>query len=193
MIGLAESTGGVRLFQLKISLKYSRPSIWRRIVVPATFKLDRLHQVIQEIMPWTNSHLHQFVVGRTYYGRPDPDADMGFETLNEKHYTIADIAPGAKKKFIYEYDFGDSWEHEILVEKVLPPDASFKKVICLAGKNACPPDDCGGMGGYYNMLEIIADPKHPDHEHMKEWLGAEWDLARFDLGEANDALNRFKV
>ena len=65
--------------------------------------------------------------------------------------------------------------------------------LCLAGKNACPPDDCGGIPGYYHMLEIIADPKHPDHEHMKEWLGGEWDMARFDLDEANDALKRFKV
>lgn len=194
MIGLVESTGSVSLYQLKITLMYSDPAIWRRIVVPANFKLDRLHQVIQRVMPWTDSHLHQFIVGRTCYGRPDPEfADKGSETLNEKHYTIADIAPGAKKKFIYEYDFGDGWEHEIVVEKVLPPDAGFKRVICLAGENACPPDDCGGIGGYYEMLKIIADPKHPDHGHMKEWLGGERDLARFDLDETNDALKRFKA
>ena len=194
MIGLVESTGGVSLYQLKITLMYSDPAIWRRVVVPANFKLDRLHQVIQRVMPWTDSHLHQFIVGRTCYGRPDPEfADKGSETLNEKHYTIADIAPGAKKKFIYEYDFGDGWEHEIVVEKVLPPDAGFKRVICLAGENACPPDDCGGIGGYYEMLKIIADPKHPDHGHMKEWLGGERDVARFDLDETNDALKRFKA
>jgi len=194
MIGLVESTGSVSLYQLKITLIYSDPAIWRRVVVPANFKLDRLHQVIQRVMPWTDSHLHQFIVGRTCYGRPDPEfADKGSETLNEKHYTIADIAPGAKKKFIYEYDFGDGWEHEIVVEKVLPPDAGFKRVICLAGENACPPDDCGGIGGYYEMLKIIADPKHPDHGHMKEWLGGERDLARFDLDETNDALKRFKA
>jgi len=194
MIGLVESTGSVSLYQLKITLIYSDPAIWRRVVVPANFKLDRLHQVIQRVMPWTDSHLHQFIVRRTCYGRPDPEfADKGSETLNEKHYTIADIAPGAKKKFIYEYDFGDGWEHEIVVEKVLPPDAGFKRVICLAGENACPPDDCGGIGGYYEMLKIIADPKHPDHGHMKEWLGGERDLARFDLDETNDALKRFKA
>jgi hypothetical protein len=194
MIGLVESTGSVSLYQLKITLMYSDPAIWRRVVVPANFKLDRLHQFIQRVMPWTDSHLHQFIVGRTCYGRPDPEfADKGSETLNEKHYTIADIAPGAKKKFIYEYDFGDGWEHEIVVEKVLPPDAGFKRVICLAGENACPPDDCGGIGGYYEMLKIIADPKHPDHGHMKEWLGGERGLARFDLDETNDALKRFKA
>jgi hypothetical protein len=200
MIGLVEPAGGVPRYQLKITLKYSRPAIWRRIVVPANFKLDRLHDVIQRVMPWTNSHMHHFMVGApygrdcTFYGRPNPEfADMGSEELNEKSYTIANIAPDAKKKFIYEYDFGDGWEHQIVVEKVLPPDAGFKHVICLAGANACPPDDCGGIPGYYQMLEIIADPKHPDHEHMKEWLGGEWDLARFDLDEANATLKRFKV
>jgi hypothetical protein len=194
MIGLIEPTGGVPLYQLKITLAYSRPAIWRRVLVPANFTLDRLHQVIQRVMPWTDSHLHQFVVGDTCYGRPDPEfADMGKETLNEKRYTIVDIAPGAKMKFIYEYDFGDGWEHEIVVEKVLPPDAGFKKVICLAGANACPPDDCGGIPGYYEMLEIIANPKHPDHKHMKEWLGGEWDKTQFDLDEVNAAVKRFKV
>lgn len=194
MISLVEPTGGTPLYQLKITLKYSQPKIWRRIVVPSDLKLNRLHDVIQRVMPWTNSHLHQFIVGRVYYGRPDPEfADMGSETLNENRYTIADIAPGAKKKFIYEYDFGDGWEHEIVVEKVLPPDANFKKVVCLAGENACPPDDCGGIGGYYNMLEIIADPKHPDHEHWKEWLGGEWDMKQFDLLIANVGLKRFKI
>ena len=193
MIGLTENSGGTPLYQLKITLKYSQPKIWRRVVVPANLKLNRLHDVIQRVMPWTDSHLHQFVVGRVYYGQPDPDADMGFETLNEKRYTIADIAPGAKKKFIYEYDFGDGWEHEIVVEKVLPPDTNFKKIVCLAGENACPPDDCGGIGGYYQMLEIIADAKHPEHKHMKEWLGGEWDMNQFDLALANDALKRFKI
>lgn len=193
MISLVEPAAGTPLYQLKISLKYSQPKIWRRIVVPSNLKLNRLHDVIQRVMPWTDSHLHQFIVGSVYYGQPDPDADMGFETLNEKRHLIADLAPGAKKKFVYEYDFGDGWEHEIVVEKVLPPDAGFKKIVCVAGENACPPDDCGGIGGYYNLLEIISNPKHPDHEHIKEWLGCDWDLHRFDLAQVNDDLKRFKI
>ncbi|MEI8289368.1 MAG: plasmid pRiA4b ORF-3 family protein [Verrucomicrobiota bacterium] len=200
MIGLVKNPGGTPLYQLKITLNYSRPSIWRRIVVPSNLRLNRLHDVIQQVMPWTNCHMHHFIVGKPYsrdciyYGRPNPQfADMDSENLNEAKYTIADIAPAAKAKFYYEYDFGDGWEHQIVVEKVLPPDAGFKRVVCLAGKNACPPDDCGGIPGYYQMLEIIADPKHPDHEHMKLWLGVEWDAARFDLEEVNGALKRVKV
>jgi len=189
-----EPGAGVPLYQLKITLQWSKPPIWRRVLVRADMRLGRLHDVIQMAMPWTNSHMHQFIAGRTFYGKPDPEfADMGNETLNEKGYTVADLAPAAKKKFIYEYDFGDGWEHEITVEKILPPDADFKHPVCLAGANACPPDDCGGVPGYYDLLETLADPKHPDHTHLKEWIGGEWDAARFDLEETNAMLKRVKA
>lgn len=193
-ISEVQSGGGVPLYQLKITLKWSKPPIWRRVVVRADMPLHRLHGLIQIVMGWTNSHLHQFNVGRTFYGKPDPEfADMGSETLNEKRYTVADLAPVAKKKFIYEYDFGDGWQHEVKVEKVLPLDAAFKHPVCLAGANACPPEDCGGIGGYYNLLEILADPKHPEHADMKEWIGGELDAAEFDLNEVNAVLKRLKA
>jgi hypothetical protein len=196
MIGLTENEtgGGGPLYQLKITLKWSQPSIWRRVVVRPDMTLDRLHQVIQTVMGWTNSHMHQFIVGRTFYGKPDPEfADMGSETLNEKRYKVADLAPAAKKKFVYEYDFGDGWQHEVVVEKVLSPDPAFKHPTCLAGANACPPDDCGGIPGYYRLLESLADPKHPEHADLKEWIGGEWDAARFDLDAANAMLKRLKA
>ena len=195
LISEIDPGGGVPLYQLKISLKWSRPAIWRRVKVRANMRLDLLHYVIQSAMPWTNSHLHQFIVGRTFYGTPAPQfAGMGMsDTLDEQRYTLADIAPGAKKKFIYEYDFGDGWQHEIMVEKVLPADAAFKHPVCLAGANACPPDDCGGIPGYYNMLEALANPEHPDHEQLKDWIGGEWDAKRFDLNEINSHLKRLKA
>ncbi len=194
MIGLVEPSGGVPIYQLKITLKWSKPPIWRRVLVRADMRLDRLHNVIQLVMPWTNSHLHQFIVGRTSYGVPDPEfADMGGEMLNEKRHTLADLAPAAKKKFIYEYDFGDGWAHDVVVEKVLPPDAGFKHPVCLAGANACPPDDCGGIPGYYNLLEALANPKHPEHSDLKEWIGGEWDPVLFDLEAANSCLKKLKA
>ena len=98
-----------------------------------------------------------------------------------------------KGKFIYEYDFGDSWLHDVVVEKVLPPDPAFKHPACLAGANACPPDDCGGMGGYYNMLEALGNPKHPEHADLEEWIGGEWDAERFDLDEISGKLGRLKA
>ncbi|MGA2542347.1 MAG: plasmid pRiA4b ORF-3 family protein [Verrucomicrobiota bacterium] len=193
-ISNVQSGGGVPLYQLKITLKWFKPPIWRRVMVRADMPLDRLHWLIQMVMGWTNSHLHQFAAGRTFYGQPDPEsADMGYETLNEKRHTVADLAPAVKKKFIYEYDFGDGWEHEVKLEKILPADAAFKHPVCLGGERACPPEDCGGMGGYCNLLEILADPKHPEHEDMKEWIGGEWDAESFDLDEVNAALQRLKA
>ena len=197
MIGLIDHTGercGAPLYQVKITLKSSKPPIWRRVVVRSDMKLDRLHQVIQVVMGWTDSHLHQFIVGRTFYGRPDPEfADMGPEMLNERRFTVADVAPAAKNKFIYEYDFGDGWQHEVLVEKALPPDVAFGHPVCLGGANACPPEDCGGIWGYYNLLETLADPKHAEHEEMKDWLGGEWDSTLFELDSANEMLKRMKA
>ena len=191
-----EPGGGAPLYQLKITLRWSQPAIWRRVVAPANLKLDRLHWVIQYVMPWTNSHLHQFIAGQTSYSllNPELDNDWGMnKPLNEKHYTLADLAPAARKKFIYEYDFGDGWEHEVTVEKALPPDRGFKQIVCLGGANACPPDDCGGIHGYYHLLEALAEPKHPEHEYLKEWIGGKWDAERFDLDEINKDLKRVKV
>ena len=194
MIRLADTGRGTSLFQLKITLRYSKPPIWRRVLVRADMPLDRLHHVIQIVMGWTNSHLHQFVLGRTYYGVPDPESDsFGPETLNEKRHTVADLAPAPRKKFIYEYDFGDSWQHEVLVEKVLAPDATLKHPVCLAGANACPPEDCGGIPGYYDLLEAMADPQHERHEEMKEWLGGDWEASSFDVEETNLDLKRIKA
>ena len=164
----------------------------------ADMTLDRLHDVIQIAMGWTDSHLHQFSAGSgfalTFYGQPDPEfAGMGSETLNEQRYTVADLAPAARRKFSYEYDFGDGWQHQIAVEKVLPPDVAFRHPVCLAGANACPPEDCGGLWGYYNLLEILADPKHPEHEERMEWLGDGFDPTAFDLNGVNAMLKRLKA
>jgi hypothetical protein len=191
MINLNEPGGGARLYQIKITLAWSKPPIWRRVIVRSDMTLDRFHEVIQRVMPWTGTHLHQFVLGRTFYGVPDPE--FGNESLDEQEYTIADLGPAARKKFHYEYDFGDSWRHELVVEKVLPPDPAFKHPVCVDGANACPPEDCGGMPGYYELLAVLANPKHPEHKNMKEWFGGEWDAEWFDLKQTNAALKRIKA
>ncbi|OQB92944.1 MAG: Plasmid pRiA4b ORF-3-like protein [Verrucomicrobia bacterium ADurb.Bin118] len=197
LISETQPGGGVPLYQLKITLKWSKPPIWRRVVVRADMTLDRLHDIIQIAMGWTDSHLHQFIAGsgvsRTYYGRPNPEfADMGSEMLNEKRYSVADLAPTAKRKFIYEYDFGDGWEHDVVVEKILPPDPAFKHPMCLAGANACPPEDCGGIGGYYNLLKILRDPQHPDHADMKDWIGGDLNAEEFSVEGVNRIFKRLK-
>ncbi len=197
LISETQPGAGVPLYQLKITLKWSKPPIWRRVVVRGDMTLDRLHDIIQIAMGWTDSHLHQFITGsgvsRTFYGRPNPEfADLGSGMLNEKRYSVADLAPAAKRKFIYEYDFGDGWEHDVVVEKILPPDPAFKHPMCLAGANACPPEDCGGIGGYYNLLKILRDPQHPDHADMKDWIGGDLNAAEFRVESVNLVFKRLK-
>jgi hypothetical protein len=190
MISLNESGGGVPLYQIKITLAWSKPPIWRRVIVRADTPLDLFHHVIQRAMGWDDAHLHRFIVGRTSYGTPD--REMGDEMLDEGDYTIAELAPRARKKFQYEYDFGDSWSHELLVEKILPRDPAFKHPVCVAGANACPPEDCGGIPGYYEMLSALANPRHPCHAERMEWIGGEWDPEWFDLDEINAVLKGLK-
>jgi hypothetical protein len=186
------------LYQLKITLRWSQSAIWRRVLVRADIPLDRLHDVIQIAMGWTDSHLHQFITGtrsaRICYGQTDPEfGDLEGGKLDERRYTVADIAPAARGKFIYKYDFGDGWEHEVVIERILPPDAGFAHSICLAGERACPPEDCGGIPGYENLCGILADPKHPEHEAMKGWLGDDLDPEAFDLKAVNAQLKRYRA
>lgn len=191
LIRLAETVGGKTLYQLKITLAGSKPPIWRRIAVPATIRLDQLHHVIQSVMGWYDCHLHQYTVGHDVYGMPDSESE--FEELNECHYSLQDIASESGQRFVYLYDFGDSWEHKIVVEKVLPPDSTFKHPLCLAGKNACPPEDCGGIYGFYDFVDAIKNPKHEEHESMKTWIGGDWDPAAFNLDRINSRLRTLKV
>jgi len=136
-------------------------------------------------MGWTNSHLHQFIVGQTYFGEPYPD--YGFEMHDERDVRLNQIADEGAR-FVYEYDFGDSWEHILLVEKVLEPEPGQQYPVCIKGKRACPPEDVGGVWGYYGFLEAIQDPDHPEHEDYLEWIGEDFDPEAFDLDAVNAAL-----
>ncbi len=181
------------VYQLKITLRDFRPPIWRRVLVPGHYTLADLHWVIQFAMGWTNSHLHHFQVGETYYSLPMRGTD--WEELGEKdssNVRLDAIAPDAKMKFMYEYDFGDSWEHDVLVEKILPPDPKMKSPACLAGKGACPPEDVGGVWGYAEFLQAIKDPEHPEHDEYLEWVGDEFDPKAFDLEVVNKALKKLR-
>jgi hypothetical protein len=181
------------IYQLKITLLGIKPPIWRRFQVPSDMNLAKLHQVIQEVMGWEESHMHQFKVGKTYYGMTYPnDFDDMPETRDERKARLNELVTRPKAKFIYEYDFGDSWEHEVVLEKVLPPEPGAKYPVCLEGKRACPPEDCGGVWGYANLLEVMQDEGHPEHEEMLEWLGEEFDPEKFDVEAVNKALRRIR-
>lgn len=174
------------IYQFKITLKGIRPPIWRRVQVQSDSTLSHLHWVIQFSMGWTNSHLHSFDIQGIEYGVPMPEFDFDDMELRDEHTVkLSKIIPKEKFKFSYLYDFGDSWEHEILVEKVIEADPDIKYPICIKGKRACPPEDCGGIWGYQELLEAIKDPKHPEHEEKLEWVGGKFDPEDAEIDEAN--------
>lgn len=177
------------VYQLKVTLKGSKPPIWRRLQVPGNISLHKLHLILQVAMGWANAHLYQFRVGGTEFGEPDPEGDFyGLKMKNSRKTELSKVAPREKTRFIYEYDFGDSWEHEILIERILPTEPGIRYPVCLAGRRACPPEDCGGIWGYADLLEIIGDPGHEEHEEMMEWLGGWFDPKAFDMDEVNGIL-----
>lgn len=178
------------IYQLKITLRDSRPPIWRRVLVPSNFTLLKLHKLVQAAMGWTDSHLHQFQIGGNFYGTPS--AEDWEPVLNERQFTLEQIAPSVKFKFFYEYDFGDSWMHEIMVEKIQLPSPDEKYPHCIKGKRACPPEDVGGICGYENMLDALRDESHEEHESYLEWLGEGFDPDALDLDVINKDLRRIK-
>jgi Plasmid pRiA4b ORF-3-like protein len=182
----------VPIYQLKVTLDGIKPPIWRRIQVSGDISLFKLHKIIQAAMGWEDYHLHQFMVGEDHYTIPSPEDPWPMETKNEKQAKLFLVVPIKKTRFIYEYDFGDSWYHIILVEKILHPEERQKHPVCLAGKRSGPPEDCGGIGGYYEFLEAIGNPKHPSHEDMLEWAGGDFDSERFDMEEINRLLSKIK-
>jgi len=190
MTAKGKTTAIRNLYQIKVTLKGSKPPIWRRFEVTGDITLDKLHLILQVVMGWQNYHLHQFKIGHTYYGEPSQEFD--FEVKNEKKVQLQQVAPREKTKFIYEYDFGDSWEHELRIEKILPPPAEKHYPTCLNGARACPPEDVGGIWGYEDFLEIINDPEDPDHEELLEWIGGSFDPEAFDLAAINQSLKKLR-
>jgi yecA family protein len=179
------------IYQLKISLKGSRPPIWRRIQVPGSVTLAELHDIIQISMGWFDSHLHQFNIKRTLYG-PVTDDDWAMERMNDEvQYTLDSLSEEIQPHFEYIYDFGDDWQHRITVETVLKPEEGKPYPVLLTGKRACPPEDIGGIWGYQEFLEAYADPDHDDHEAMVEWAGNDILPDLFDdedISEINEIL-----
>jgi len=181
------------LYQFKITLLGAKPPIWRRIQVKDC-TLDKLHEHIQTAMGWTNSHLHQFDIKEEQYGDPEllDDGFEDFECVDSTKTNLSQILPKTGKRFAfkYVYDFGDGWEHEVLFEGTPAVDPKAKYPICLEGERACPPDDCGGVWGYGDFLEAIANPRHEEHESMLEWIGGRFDPEEFDAKQATKEMKK---
>ncbi len=175
-----------KIYQIKITLRDSRPAIWRRFLVKSDTRLAQFHEVIQLVMGWTDSHLHQFEIGGKEYGAPDEDEAEDNRMLDERKFPLSDVISGSS--FGYQYDFGDNWEHTLEIEKVGPLEEKVRYPICLDGARACPPEDVGGIRGYESFLKAIKNPKHPEHEEYLERIGGSFDPELFDLEEVNRAL-----
>jgi hypothetical protein len=174
-----------RIYQLKVTLKGSKPPIWRRLLVPSDIRLDELHLVLQTAMGWMNCHLHQFMADNVYYSLAAEGFELDFDMEDERRYRLSDLLWTEKDSLIYEYDFGDSWEHKLVLEKILPDDQQQKLPLCIKGSRACPPEDCGGIPGYAELLEVLKNPADPEYEDMVEWLGGEFDAEAFDVKSVN--------
>lgn len=172
------------LLQLKVTLVGVKPPIWRRIVVPASYHLGHLHQIVQLAMGWNDSHLHQFRIGMDTYSQPVFELEWA---KDENRMTLAKLFPTFTGKVGYEYDFGDGWEHEILCEG-LPKSTPSQIPFCLTGRRNCPPDDVGGVFGYFDFLDAMSDSEHEEHEDRLAWYGGEFDPESFDRERVNELL-----
>jgi hypothetical protein len=174
-----------RIYQLRITLRGIRPPIWRRLLVPSSIKLPLLHETLQVAMGWTDSHLHHFIQAGVRYGSPDP-YDAGVR--NERDVRLNALLSGEGEKLLYEYDFGDGWQHEIKLEKILPYETTQRLPLCLKGSRACPPEDCGGPYGYVRLLDVLADELDDEYAELRDWLPEDFDSEQFDLKAVNAAL-----
>ena len=170
-------------YELRITLLDTKPPVWRRFAVPGEITLDRLHDVIQIVLGWQDRHLHAFDIdGKRFTEGPEEKEDG----QAEKGHRLCDLVTRAKAKFAYEYDFGDDWQHTVVVERITKVPEGHEAILgCLGGKRRCPPEDVGGTGGYDDFLNTIADRKHPIHKELLRWCGGKFDPDEFD----DDAVN----
>jgi len=189
-------------YTLIVTIAHIRPKIWRQIRVPGDLSLASLHEVLQIAFGWENSHLHEFRVGKARYGVPDPE-DGDDALLDEADATVEQALPYKSSAMEYIYDLGDHWIHAVAVDDIEaePPKRSARSfgargptapIACLAGKRACPPEDCGGPSGYADFLEAINTPDHPQHAELLEWVGGAFDPEAFSLSDVNRELSSLK-
>lgn len=177
----------LKIYELQVELEQITPLIWRRLWVPASTTLLKLHDLLQLAMGWSNSHLHSFQIAAHSYSMADPELD-GLDMLDEGEYTLEDALGTSTRSFEYLYDFGDSWQHRIKVRLLKSPNPQYSYPLCVAGERAAPPEDVGGPPGYQEFLRAIKDPKHPEHGRMLTWTGGVFDPEGFDLNAINRIL-----
>lgn len=184
----------IEIYRIKVTLAGSKPPIWRRIEVQSHASLYKLHKIIQIAMEWSECHLWEITVGKDVYSDPSCfDDDYGTPINDAKKMPLCDVLKNEKSKLIYNYDFGDSWEHKIVLEKICAPEIEVEYPRCIGGKLACPPEDCGGICGFYNMLECLNNPDDEEYESIRDWMGDDYDPEAFDIESVNRGLKSIKV
>ena len=179
-------TNAPKIYQLKVTLKDVEPPVWRRFQMRSDDTLYDLHGILQIVMGWEGEHLYSFNIGRKEYMNPFYIEDEGVGDVCET--SLRDVLRNIGTKAVYLYDFGDGWEHTVVLEKILEPDPGAKYPVCLTGKRSCPPEDCGGPWGYEDKLRVLSDPEDEEHEDIVEWMGENFDPEKFDCEAVNQRL-----
>jgi hypothetical protein len=179
----------MEVYAIKVTLLGTSPPVWRRVLVYRDITLRNLHKTLQTVMGWTNSQLHQFVFKKQKYS--DPKYGLGSGIINENRTRLGDVICNPGTRLLYEYDFGDGWQHELLLEEILLGDESFKQ-ICVAGERNCPPEDCGGPHAFAELLKALQESRHPEQGDISEWVGENFAPEYFAADEINRKLHRRK-
>jgi hypothetical protein len=174
--------------QLHISLLESSPLIWRRVLVPSGITLGTLHKVLQVVMGWEDCHSHEYLFDGEAYTVPDPDIEFGRTLRDERRKKLSSLLKSENDTLRYLYDPGDGWVHAVTLEKILPEEKSLKTPRCIEGEGACPPENCGGISGYAELLKVLDDPDHPHYREKRAWAGGRFDPGRFDPKVVNRRL-----
>jgi hypothetical protein len=178
------------IFRVYVSLLDIEPPIWRRIELSCRTTLKQLHRILQIAMGWSDSHLHEFVVNGQRYGISDPAYDEPGEVIAEGRVRLEEVLPVSKASILYTYDLGDNWQHSIRLESIHSPEPGVDYPRVLKGARSCPPEDCGGTGGYADLLEILLDATHEDFEQARAWAGEEFNAEVFSVDGVNRRLRR---
>jgi len=171
----------------------SRPAYGRLGFHQKVQTLEELHEIIQVTMGWESEHLYRFSIGGVDYAPPEMASEEEVEDACDTRLSTVLPTENRRPRFSYEYDFGDEWMHQLIVEERFLPEEGVKYPLCLAGQRACPPENCGGAWGYSDFVEVISNPDHPRHEELQEWMGGEFDPEKFDLEAVNNELRRMRI
>ena len=185
-----------QIYQIKVLLEGTKPTVYRTIEIPENATFFDLHMVIQIAFNWYDAHLHEFRKENLLISDPEFYDDVMYEfedekLVNENKIQISEILQSPKDKIKYLYDFGDSWEHSVTLEKITDAIDGVEYPRCIRGKRCTPPEDVGGVWGFEEFKEAMADPHHEEHESYKEWYGGDFDSEFVDFEDINEQFQAY--